>query len=71
MGTRSFDPTFVGLAWRHEPTGPADRIRLIRTLSDAALAVAVRDLVDDGVADELLGPLAGVVEPDGPEAASV
>jgi hypothetical protein len=72
MGARSYDPTFAGLAWRHEPTGPADRVRLLRTLSDAALAVAVRDLVDEAVADELLGPVALVVgdAPPGPSAAA-
>ena len=46
----------IGLAWRHEPMRPEDRERLVDTLTDAALGVIVRDLVDEATFDELIGP---------------
>jgi hypothetical protein len=54
--TRGFDPTPLGLAWRHEPFGARDRILLFETLADAALAAVTGDLLDDETRDELVGP---------------
>lgn len=66
FGTRSFDPELVALAWRHEPLRIADRDRLQATLSDAALAVAVEDIVDEPTYGELVGPCGRLTgdEPD-------
>jgi hypothetical protein len=64
FGSRSFDPTLVGLAWRHEPQRPEDRERLRETLADAVLAVAVEDLVDEATYGELLGPCATLTGDD-------
>jgi hypothetical protein len=62
FGTRSFDPTLVALAWRHEPLRLDDRDRLRETLDDAALAVVAADLIDEATCDELLGPCARLVD---------
>lgn len=61
FGTRSFDPEMVALAWRHEPLRLEDRERLRETLADAALAIAVEDLVDDATHAELVGPCGRLV----------
>lgn len=62
VGTSSYDPTFAGLAWRHEPLRVDDRVALAATLEDAVLAVVVADLVDPATVDELLGPCAGLLD---------
>ncbi len=62
FGTRSFDPTILGLAWRLEPLRADDIARLHETLDDAALAVATEDLIDEATYAELLGPCAMLVE---------
>jgi hypothetical protein len=58
FAANAYDPTFIGLAWRHEPLRPEDRLLLAETLADAALGLIVLDLVADSVADELIGPCA-------------
>lgn len=67
QGGEAFDPTFVALAWRHEPLRAEDRIRLLRTIEDAAIAELAADLVDEPTFDELLGPCATLVGPAGPD----
>jgi len=63
---RSFSQRgFAPAAWLgvpHEPLGPADRVRVGRTIDDAVVALLVRDFVDETTFDELLGPCAGLVE---------
>lgn len=66
FGTRSFDPELVALAWRHEPLRLEDRSRLEATLADAALAVAVEDLVDEATYGELVGPCTMLVDDGDP-----
>jgi hypothetical protein len=70
VGTSSYDPTFAGLAWRHEPLRVDDRVLLAATLEDAVLAVVAADLVDPATVDELLGPCAALLN-DGRGPASV
>lgn len=67
QGGEAFDPTFVAVAWRHEPLGAEDRIRLLRTIQDAAIAELAADLVDEPTFDELLGPCATLVGPVAPD----
>lgn len=62
FGTRGFDPTFIGLAWRHEPLTAQDRARVAETLSDAAIAVLARDTIGDAAFDELIGPCADLLD---------
>lgn len=62
FGTRSYDPTLAGLAWRHEPLRVEDRLRVRDTLADAALAVATEDLVSPATYAELVGPCTMLVD---------
>ena len=64
LSDNAYDPTFVAIAWRHEPLGPDDRLLLLETLDDAALGLISADLVDEATSDELIGPCAALLERD-------
>lgn len=51
-----FDPTYSP-----EPMRPEDRVRLLKTLVDASLAVVAQDVIDDRTFDQLVGPCSQLV----------
>jgi hypothetical protein len=54
-----FRPTWAGLSWVSAGTVD-DRARIAVSLGEAAIAVALWDLLDEGVRDEMLGAWAGL-----------
>jgi hypothetical protein len=60
--------TLDGVPWQRESLDPRDQPQVAESLRDAVLALAVMDLVDEGVFDELIGPCRNLAGLGGPEA---